>query len=645
MKSSSLSSSAHIDDIVHGTSPFVLIRRDAEEEVQVLSGTQRQCHSLAEIQGSHGGADSGGGIDTVCAIPFSQVHERGFKAHSENEPIRCIDIVRQTRVDLEKLLSSISAVDVRLKNGIRFDRTRKKYANVIRQVLDEKIGNGEGANFVVANTGRGQIVEMDRAKALSMYRSLLQAEHGSYMTFLFFDGQKYLIGASPERHLTVQKREVVMNPISGTLRKVLGQRVTKEQLLKFLRDDKEIMELFMVLDEELKMMSQMCESGGTVEGPFLKNMSRLIHTEYLLRGHSERSAIDLLRTSMFAPTVTGSPMGNACSVLKEYEPHSRGYYASALALFGRDAQGGERLDSAITIRTAEINRDGTFSVRAGATLVRDSDPETEVKETQAKLKALLKSIQCPSRKRVIPSDTALLSDREILRELQKRNLHLSRYFLEDQEKVNNTIDAVRDRNITIIDNEDDFCHTLKHMMTGMGAHVRVVKLQEYNCAADNADLVVVGPGPGDPNSESDPKMQKLRLVVHALRASGKKFLAVCLGHQILCRELGMNVSHQKTPSQGIRKEIDLFGGKQRVGFYNTFSAQHRNIPGVEAAYDKRSRRVHALRSGQFASFQFHPESVLTQNGLRILGETLTRLLGSGADGFSADDDVLPCGLA
>ncbi|MDD5041897.1 MAG: chorismate-binding protein [Candidatus Peribacteraceae bacterium] len=632
MESQSLSSSASFKNVIHGTDPFVMIRRDAEEEVQVFTGTQRLCHSLAEIQ-QNNSVSSAGGIETVCAIPFAQVRERGYEVHTENEPIRCIDIARQTRLNLEDVLGSLPSDRIELKNGIQFDMSPEEYGQVIRSIIDDEIGQGEGANFVVANTGRGTIVEMSRAKALGIYRSLLQAEHGSYMTFIFFDGQKYLIGASPERHLTVQKREVTMNPISGTLRKKQNQPVTKEELLKFLRDDKEILELFMVLDEELKMMSQMCERGGTIGGPLLKNMSRLIHTEYLLRGRSPLPVVDLLRTSMFAPTVTGSPVGNACRVLHEYEPGSRGYYSGAFALFGRDADGKGNLDSAIMIRTAEIDADGALTVRAGATLVRDSDPESEVKETQAKLGALLGSILDPTRKMSVPTDTQLLSDPEIRQVLEERNCHLSRYFLEDQEGVDNTLEAVQGKTITIIDNEDDFCHTLKHMMTSMGAKVHVVSFQKYDCASDDAELVVVGPGPGDPNNEDDPKMQKLRSVVRELRRSGKKFLAVCLGHQILSRELGMEVARQKTPSQGIRKNINLFGERQLVGFYNTFSARRqKEIPGVQMSYDRKSQHVHALRGDQFASFQFHPESVLTENGFRILGQTLTRLLAGSCEG-------------
>lgn len=89
----------------------------------------------------------------------------------------------------------------------------------------------------------------------------------------------------------------------------------------------------------------------------------------------------------------------------------------------------------------------------------------------------------------------------------------------------------------------------------------------------------------------------------------------------------MEVMRQEIPSQGVQEEINLFGERQLVGFYNTFSARkEEEIPGIQMSYDKGSGCIHALRSDQFASFQFHPESVLTKNGLQILGQTLTRLL-------------------
>ena len=92
---------------------------------------------------------------------------------------------------------------------------------------------------------------------------------------------------------------------------------------------------------------------------------------------------------MFAPTVTGSPLESACRVINRYETKGRGYYSGIVALIGRDATGRRELDSSILIRTAEIRGDGRLEIGVGATLVRHSDPRTEVAETKAKAAGLL----------------------------------------------------------------------------------------------------------------------------------------------------------------------------------------------------------------------------------------------------------------
>ncbi len=119
----------------------------------------------------------------------------------------------------------------------------------------------------------------------------------------------------------------------------------------------------MVVDEELKMMSAVCPDGGRIRGPYLKRMSRLTHTEYLLEGRSTLDPREVLRRTMFAPTVTGSPMGNACAVIARHETTARGYYAGVLARFTPRRTGGVDLDAPILIRTAYLDGAGT---RAGA---------------------------------------------------------------------------------------------------------------------------------------------------------------------------------------------------------------------------------------------------------------------------------------
>src|SRR6185295_16519356 len=226
---------------------------------------------------------------------------------------------------------------------------------------------------------------------LRVFARLLAAERGAYWTFAVHTGQSTLVGATPERHVSVDDGLVLMNPISGTYRHPPGGP-DRQALLDFLADRKEIDELSMVLDEELKMMAAVSDLGGQVIGPYLKEMAHLTHTEYLLAGRGSRDVRDVLRETMFAPTVTGSPIENACRVIARHERRGRGYYAGVLALLDHDEQGRQTLDAPILIRTAEISPDGALRVPVGATLVRHSTPDGEVAETHTKAAGVLAAL-------------------------------------------------------------------------------------------------------------------------------------------------------------------------------------------------------------------------------------------------------------
>ena len=118
------------------------------------------------------------------------------------------------------------------------------------------------------------------------------------------------------------------------------------------------------------MMAAVAEHGGQVVGPYLKRMAHLTHTEYLLAGRGSLDVREVLRATMFAPTVTGSPVENACRVIARHERRGRGSYAGVLALLGHDDEGRQTLDAPILIRTAEIAPAGRLRVPVGATLVR-----------------------------------------------------------------------------------------------------------------------------------------------------------------------------------------------------------------------------------------------------------------------------------
>ncbi len=145
------------------------------------------------------------------------------------------------------------------------------------------------------------------------------------------------------------------------------------------------------------------------------------------------------------------------------------------------------------------------------------------------------------------------------------------------------------------------------------------------------DLVVVGPGPGDPSGDTE-KMTRLRALLTELLEAGHPTLAVCLGHQLLAGLLGLPVHRRDAPYQGLQRTVTLFGTPRRVGFYATFTARaatdHHDGPygPVELARDEGDGAVHALRGRGFAGVQFHPESVLSPDGLAVLTDLLRDLL-------------------
>jgi len=412
-----------------------------------------------------------------------------------------------------------------------------------------------------------------------------------------------------------------MNPISGTFRHGSGS------LVDFLRDPKEIEELYMVLDEELKMMATVAEHGGQVAGPYLKEMAHLTHTEYLLAGRGSLDVREVLRETMFAPTVTGSPIENACRVIARHERRGRGYYAGVLALLDHDEQGRQTLDAPILIRTAEISPDGSLRVPVGATLVRHSTAAGEVAETHTKAAGVLAALgAAPAAPPAAPAEDV---SAEVEALLAARNDGLARFWLDSRAPGALTVPELADRTAVIVDGEDTFTAMLAHQLKALGLAVTVVP---WHAPLPVADLVVVGPGPGDPDDLSDPKMAAMRTLVGTLLAVGKPMLGVCLGHEILAVLLGLRLHRRDSPYQGLARDIDLFGVRRRVGFYSSFAAvaeadSFASPHGtVTVARDPADSAVHALRGAGFAGVQFHPESVLSRDGVAVLADLLPPLL-------------------
>ncbi|MGA5700238.1 anthranilate synthase family protein [Peterkaempfera bronchialis] len=606
--------------------------RIAPDTVEVLLGEMAGHQTLADLPVPSGAPASRTPVhDLLALVPYRQIRERGFDAHDDGTPLQALRVTEQHAFPLTQLLAALPQQPVELRDGA-FDIDDPGYAEIVRRVIEDEIGTGEGANFVIRRDFTATLQDFTPALALTLFRRLLEQERGAYWTFLVHTGDRVLVGASPEVHVRQTGGTVVMNPISGTYRYPSGG-ATLPSLLAFLHDPKELEELTMVVDEELKMMCTVGDLGGQVLGPRLKEMAHLAHTEYELRGRTSLDVRDVLRETMFAATVTGSPVQNATRVISRYEATGRGYYSGALALIGRTGTGGQTLDSPICIRTADIDpATGRLVVRVGATLVRHSDPDSEVAETHAKAAGVLTAIgshPSPTRRsRPDHPGPRLADNHRVQAALDSRRAGLAPFWLRMQQPA-----PTAGSHALVVDCEDTFTSMLAHLLRSLGHRVTVRRYDSpglRDTIAAHPGPLVLGPGPGDPTHPTDPKMQLMRHVVaDALAHHHGGVLAVCLSLQLLAAELDLPVGRKHIPYQGAQEEIDLFGHRQTVGFYNTFTARcdgpaaaRLATLGIEVARDPRTNDVHALRGPGFAGVQFHPESVLTRNGPAIVANLL-----------------------
>ncbi|WP_030291843.1 anthranilate synthase family protein [Streptomyces katrae] len=606
--------------------PFALLRRRTpgrdHDTVEVLIGPVHEAGRLAELPVRE--------LPTLALVPFRQIRERGFDVHDDGTPLSVLAADEAYEIPLAEALAVLPDHPVRVEGG-GFDVPDEEYAATVERVIRDEIGRGEGANFVIRRTYEGRIDDFGRADALALFRRLLLGERGAYWTYVVHTGDRTLVGASPEVHVRMSGRTVVMNPISGTYRYPAGGP-TAESLLAFLGDRKETEELSMVVDEELKMMCTVGDMGGVVVGPRLKEMAHLAHTEYELRGRSSLDVREVLRETMFAATVTGSPVQNACRVIERYEAGGRGYYAGALALLGVDASGAQTLDSPILIRTADIAADGTLRVPVGATLVRHSDPAGEVAETHAKAAGVLAALGVrPVAPRPAFGSAGLAGDPRVRAALAARRQDLAPFWLRMQDRP-----PARAGHALVVDGEDTFTAMLAHVLRVTGLEVTVRRYDDpglREAALSWTGPVVLGPGPGNPADAADPKMRMLRGLAGELLAGHRHgLLGVCLGHELLAAELGLRLVRKAEPAQGAQKRIDFFGREEVVGFYNTYTAHcpdaaaaRLSEQGVEVSRDAVTGEVHALRASAFAGVQFHPESILTLRGADLLRELLVEV--------------------
>src|SRR4051812_34709566 len=207
---------------IQGHEAWAIIRRSTRagdrDTVGLVGGRRSVVESLLDVPLEEGVPADGHIADRLLAIPFRQVRERGFEAHDDGTPLVVVDVETELEFSVAEVIEAIDDTGVDFADRGGFETGDEDYAKLVEAIISDEIGQGEGANLVIGRHYRAEVADWGPGKALTVLRRLLERERGAYWTYLFFTGDRYLIGASPERHVTIHGGDVRMNPISGTFR-------------------------------------------------------------------------------------------------------------------------------------------------------------------------------------------------------------------------------------------------------------------------------------------------------------------------------------------------------------------------------------------------------------------------------------------
>lgn len=225
------------------------------------------------------------------------------------------------------------------------------------------------------------------ADSFDYYRGLRLSNPSAYLYYLDF-GETKIIGSSPESLVSIQGEKVLTNPIAGTRRR--GQTIQEDQALaeELAQDEKELAEHKMLVDLSRNDISRIAEVGSVTVPVYLvvEKYRYVMHLVSVVEGRlrSDVSAMDALKATLPAGTVSGAPKIRAMQRIYEMEPVKRNVYGGAVGYLTHSG----KADFAIAIRTMVLHQ-GVAHVQAGAGVVHDSDPTKEYEETLHKAKALL----------------------------------------------------------------------------------------------------------------------------------------------------------------------------------------------------------------------------------------------------------------
>jgi anthranilate synthase len=436
-----------------------------------------------------------------------------------------------------------------------------------------------------------------------VFHRLRQANPAPYGALINLGEGEFLVAASPEMYVRVEGRRIETCPISGTIARGRDPVEDAERIRELLNSAKDESELTMCTDVDRNDKSRVCEPGTVrvIGRRQIELYSRLIHTVDHVEGvlREEFDALDGFLSHAWAVTVTGAPKRWAIRFIEEEERSSRRWYGGAIGRVTFDGN----MNTGLTLRTIRM-KDGVAEVRAGATLLYDSDPQAEEAETRLKAAAMFTAIRGT---KATPATGGARA-----------------------------AEIGKGRRVLLIDHEDSFVHTLANYIRTTGAEVITMRpdLARFELrAGSNHDLVVLSPGPGRPSDFAMAKTLDIAIRRHL------PVFGVCLGLQGIVEHFGGSLAVLDPPMHGKPSPVLVRGGRLLrglptqfiVGRYHSLHARRSTLPPeLSVTAETEDGVVMAIEHQRLpiAAVQFHPESVMTlrdEIGMPIIAAAISAL--------------------
>ena len=429
-------------------------------------------------------------------------------------------------------------------------------------------------------------------KASDLFRRVQLASPSPYEFLLQF-GEEQLVGASPEIFVRVEGQRVETCPISGTAQRTGDPLRDADNIRELLKSTKEESELTMCTDVDRNDKSRICDPGSVqvIGRRLIESYAGVFHTVDHVEGRIKEGndGLDAFLTHMWSVTMIGAPKKAAARAIEDLETSARGWYGGAIGMISLNGD----INTGILIRTTYLKH-GMASYPVGATLLYDSIPEMEERETRMKATAFFRTLGAEAPK---PAAAA-------------------------RESVGAGV------KLLLADNDDCFIHTLANYARQTGAEVVTYRAGFPAELIEQVapSLILISPGPGRPREFGVPD-----LVLTAVRL-GVPVFGVCLGLQGIVEAFGGELGvldypmHGK-PSTVRHRGVGVFEGlpaEFQVGRYHSLYARRETFPAcLEVTAETEDGVIMGVRHRELPieAVQFHPESILTAedgHGLKLM---------------------------